>query len=45
VGRRREMRVGGLCPGCHELHAGELHTRPQRAGGEFLCFNLFYSIF
>ena len=26
------MCVGGLRPGCRELHAGELHTRPQRAG-------------
>jgi hypothetical protein len=27
-----EMCMGGLHPGCRELHAGELHTRPQRAG-------------
>jgi hypothetical protein len=26
------MCVGGLCLGCRELHAGKLHTRPQRAG-------------
>jgi hypothetical protein len=29
---RREMCVCGLCPGCHELHAGKLHIRPQRVG-------------
>jgi hypothetical protein len=26
------MCMGGLSLGCHELHVGELHTRPQRAG-------------
>jgi hypothetical protein len=28
----REMCVGGIRLGCRELHVGELHTRPQRAG-------------
>jgi hypothetical protein len=27
-----EMCMGGLRPGCRELHVGELHTRPQQAG-------------
>jgi hypothetical protein len=27
-----EMCVGGFHPGCRELHASELHTRPQQAG-------------
>jgi hypothetical protein len=26
------MCMGGLRPGCRELHASELRTRPQRAG-------------
>jgi hypothetical protein len=26
------MCMGGLSLGCHELHAGELYNRPQRAG-------------
>jgi hypothetical protein len=26
------MCVGGLRPGCRELHTGKLHTQPQRAG-------------
>jgi hypothetical protein len=26
------MCMGRLCPGCRELHTGELYTRAQRAG-------------